>query len=122
MKHPTEVLIRGHRYKIEYVKRPIEVDSDMERTDYIGSCSHLVIRSLATQDFFSGLDTLLHEIAHAVFRKNPLLLQALKSEDLEEAFISTLANEIALLVTENGWLTEFEDSPPITDRLTKDTK
>jgi hypothetical protein len=64
------------------------------------------------------LDTLIHEILHAVFNRNRMLKAALKSADLEEPFIDNLASELAILLSVNGWVKPGE-SPPITQRILK---
>jgi hypothetical protein len=68
------------------------------------------------------LDTLIHEIMHAVFNRNRMLKAALKSADLEEPFIDNLAAELAILLTVNGWVEQSEESPPVTERIVSETK
>ena len=122
MKYPTSVIVKGHTYRIEYVDKHQEVDTDFENRLWLGQCVGDVIRVLSDQEPFGILDTLLHEILHAVFNRNKLLKATLKSEDMEEPFIDNLASELAILLFENGWVGPPEEGPPITERIVRETK
>ena len=119
MKYPTSVTICGYIYQIEYVETPLEVDDDFAPGHWLGQCCGNTIRVLATQEPFGILDTLIHEILHAVFNKHPMLKQALQSADTEEPFINTLAMELANLLTQNGWATT-KKQPTITHRISQE--
>ncbi len=118
MNYPTSITIKGYPYRIEYVATHKEVDDDFEDRQWLGQITHGdgVIRVLAEQRPFGVLDTLLHEILHAVFNRNRMLRAALQSDDTEEPFIDTLSTELALLITENCLETPLK-LPPITRRL-----
>ncbi len=122
MKYPTSVVVKGHTYKIEYVDTHQEVDADFEDRLWLGQCADGVLRILNQREHFDVMDTLIHEIMHAVFNRNRLLKASLKSSDLEEPFIDALASELAVLLSENGWLGQPEESPPITRRIVLETK
>lgn len=116
MKYPTSVSIRGHDYRIEYVDQLREVDSDFECTHYIGTVGSGAIRCYAHQTKLNILDTLIHEMLHALFTRNKMLVTAVKS-NMEENFISTLASDMALLLHDNGWVQLPKQPPPITVRI-----
>lgn len=122
MKYPTSITIKGYTYKIEYVSTPQEVDTDFENRFWLGQCNNDTIRIWASQEPFGILDTLAHEILHAIFNRNKMLKAALQSEEMEEPFIDTLATELASLLALNGWATPPAKSPPITKRITQETK
>lgn len=115
MKFPTEINIRGYTYRIEYVENPREVDHDFESTNYLGSCSPKVIRILVKQTRLSFVDSLVHEILHAILIRNPMLKQALKN-NMEESFVTTMAGEIAEILLNNELINSLEP-PPITVRI-----
>jgi hypothetical protein len=115
MKYPTKVNIRGYKYRIEYVENPREVDRDFESIAYLGTCSSKVIRILAKQTQLSLIDSIVHEIIHAVFTRNPMLKQALK-DGMEESFVATIGGEIAEILLNNKWV-NFSKQPPITVRI-----
>lgn len=122
MKYPTSVTVKGHIYKIEYVGTHQEVDVDFDKGLWLGQCAGDTIRVLSQPEPFRVMDTLIHEILHAVFNRNKLLKATLKSEDIEESFIDNLASELAILLFENGWVGQPEESPPITERIVQETK
>lgn len=122
MKYPTSVTVKGHTYRIEYVDTSQEVDVDFEKGLWLGQCASDVIRVLRQQEPFSIMDTLIHEILHAVFNRNKMLKAALQSEAMEEPFIDNLASELAILLAENDWVEQPEESPPITERIVQETK
>lgn len=122
MKYPTSVTIKGYTYRIEYVDTPQEVAVDFEQGLWLGQCADDVIRVLRQREPFSILDTLIHEILHAVFNRNKMLKAALQSEVMEEPFIDNLASELAILLFENGWVEQSEEGPPITERIVPETK
>lgn len=119
MEYPTSITIRGYTYRIEYVDTPKEVDTDFEKGFWLGQCSSGVIRVLAKQEPFGILDTLIHEILHAIFNKNKMLKAALQSTEMEEPFIDTLASELASFLTQNGWAAPTK-SPLITKRIVQE--
>ena len=117
MEYPTNVTVKGHNYRIEYVDTPQEVDVDFERGLWLGQCAGDVIRVLRQQEPLSIMDTLIHEILHAVFNRNKMLKAALQSEAFEEPFIDNLASELASLLAANGWVATPQADPPITERI-----
>ena len=117
MNYPDSLTIKGYPYTVEYVATPQEVTTEFVAGAWLGICTDNVIRVLAVQEPFGILDTLLHEILHAIFARNPLLKAAIQSDDLEEPFVGTLAVELAKLLTENGWVTTPKKLPTITKRI-----
>jgi len=116
MKFPIEIRIRGYDYHIEYVESRREVDVDFESDIFIGTVNDNTIRIFATKPLLTIVDTLIHEILHAIFTRNKMLKTALRS-GMEEPFITTLADEIALILLNNK-LVEFPaEGPPITTRI-----
>jgi len=115
MKYPTEICIRGHYYRIEYVKDVREVAQDFESDNYLGTCNPKVIRIHADQPSIIILDTLIHEILHSIFTRNMMLKTAFR-RNIEEQFISTLASDIAYILLDNG-LVKLPKQPPITVRI-----
>lgn len=117
MEYPTSVTVKGHTYRIEYVDTHQEVDADFDKGLWLGQCAGDVIRVLVQQEPFSIMDTLIHEILHAVFNRNKMLKAALQSEAMEEPFIDNLASELAILLSENSWVEQPKDKPPVTERI-----
>lgn len=115
MKYPTEIYIRGHHYRIEYVTEKCEVAEEFESDSYVGACHPDVIRVLASQSPLELLDTVIHEILHAISIRNPMLKTAIR-HNIYETFISTLASDIALTLFDND-LVKFPKCPPITTRI-----
>lgn len=116
MKYPTSVYIRGHDYRVEYVEQMREVDRDFECENYLGTVCDRVIRLHARQSKLNLLDSLIHEILHALFTRNKMLKAAVDS-DLEEDFIATLASDVALLLQDSDWFKHPTQKPPITTRI-----
>lgn len=116
MRFPVEIRIRGYDYRIEYLEYPREVDRDFERDDYLGTCDSNTIRILATESLLTLLDTLVHEVLHAIFTRNKMLKTAIK-RGMEEEFITTLASEIALILLDNSLVKLPDKGPPITTRI-----
>lgn len=116
MKYPTSIRIRGHEYQIEYVEYPREVDEDFEAENYLGTVSADTIRVLSGQPFLDLLETLIHEILHAIMLRNKLFKTTLKN-GVEENFVTALAAEIALILLDNGLVKEPARVPPITTRI-----
>lgn len=117
MEYPTSITIKGYTYQIEYVATFKEVDDEFAEGRWLGQCCDTTLRVLADQEPFGVLDTLLHEVLHAIFARNKMLKAALQSTDMEEPFIDTLSAELAILLTENGWATTPLEKPPITRRI-----
>lgn len=67
MKYPVSITIRGYEYQIEYLEHGREVDRDFEDDGYLGTCDSKTIRVLATQPLLGMLETLIHEVLHAIF-------------------------------------------------------
>jgi hypothetical protein len=120
MKYPVTLNIRGYTYRIEYVQTPREVDQDFEVEYYLGTCNAHVIRILATQPQISLLDSVVHEILHAIFTRNRMLRKALKA-NMEESFVATLAGEIAEILLDNELVKFPKQRPPITTRINPET-
>ena len=116
MKFPVEITIRGYYYRIEYLEYQREVDRDFECEDYLGTCDSSVIRVLATQSHLAMLETLTHEVLHAIFTRNKTLGAAVKPKLMEE-FVTTLSSEIALILFDNQLVTFPVKGPPITTRI-----
>lgn len=120
MRYPTEICVRGYNYRIEYVEYGREVDRDFESADYLGTVDASVIRVLITESPLTILETLVHEVLHAIFTRNKMLRSAVKSS-LEEEFVTTLASEVALILREND-LVKFPKGPPITTRIAPEAR
>jgi len=116
MRYPVEICIRGYNYRIEYVEYGREVDRDFESDDYLGTVDASVIRVLSTASPLTILETLIHEILHAIFTRNKTLKSVIKC-NMEEVFINTLASEIALILRENDLVKFPAKGPPITTRI-----
>ena len=116
MKYPVEIRIRGYHYRIEYVEHQREVDRDLESDIYLGTCDSNVIRVFAKCSLISLVDTLIHEVLHAIFTRNKMLKIALK-HGVEEYFITTLASEIASILLDNELVKLPAKGPPITTRI-----
>ena len=104
---PRAVRVRGYPYVIDYVDTSREVDRDLADNNLLGQCcpgnpGHL--RILTTQCGMGILDSVIHEILHIIFIKNPLLAAVLRPEIGDETTISALANELAFLLIDNGWI------------------
>lgn len=118
---PRAVQVRGYPYVIDYVDKGREVDRDLAANDLLGQCcpgnpGHL--RVLTTQCSVGILDSVIHEILHVIFNKNTVLTAALRPEIGDEAFISALANELAFLLVDNGWVKMPEKVEPTVTRIT----
>ena len=116
MRYPVEIHIRGYDYRIEYVEYGREVDRDFECEDYLGTCGSCVIRVLISEPLTTILDTLVHEVLHAIFTRNKMLKTAIK-RGMEEEFITTLASDIALLLLDNDLVKFPAKGPPVTTRI-----
>lgn len=121
MDYPTSITIKGHIYRIEYVATSQEVEDDFAEGLWLGQCCNDVIRVLASQEPFAVLDTLIHEILHAIFNRNKMLKAALQSADMEEPFIDTLAAELAVVLDDTGFTASLE-KPSITERIVHEDK
>lgn len=121
MRYPIEICIRGYHYRIEYLEYQREVDRDFESEDYLGTCDSSVIRVLATKSRLTMLETLIHEVLHAIFTRNKMLKTAVK-RGLEEEFITTLASEIAFLLLDNELVKFPAKGPPITTRIVPEAR
>jgi len=107
LQFPRTVRVHGYEYLIDYVNKNREVDHDLTDDNLLGQCcpgNPGQIRVLTTQCSIGILDSVIHEILHAVFHKNAVLTAALRPEIGDEAFIHTLANELACLLVDNGWV------------------
>ena len=117
---PTSVTVRGYDYDIEYVATVREVANDYQM-GLLGQVCHqqpskAVIRILAS-DPIKTLDTVIHEILHAIFARNPLLPAAIKKRIGDEAFVDTLACELAYLMISNGWVDLPKEVPVTKQRI-----
>jgi hypothetical protein len=103
---PTSVKINSFKYAIDYVATPHEVDDDLMQADLLGQACHTGgrIRVLANQQPTAILDTLIHELLHALFSTNRLFSAAIRPEIGDEAFISALGSALASLLIENKWV------------------
>jgi len=120
MRYPTEIRVRGYDYRIEYVEYGREVDRDFESDEYLGTVDASVIRVLITASPLTILETLVHEVLHAIFTRNKTLKSVVKC-NMEEVFITTLASEIALILREND-LVKFPKGPPVTTRIAPEAR
>lgn len=116
MRFPTEIRIRGHYYRIEYVEYSREVDCNFESENYLGTCDSKTIRVHALQPLIVILDSIIHETLHAIFTRNKMLKAALK-QGMEESFITTLASDIAFILLDNELVKFPAKGPPITTRI-----
>jgi ADP-dependent phosphofructokinase/glucokinase len=116
MKFPVEIRIRGHNYRIEYVESQREVEVDFESDAFIGTVDDNAIRVFVTKSLLTMVDTLIHEVLHAIFTRNKMLKTAFRP-DMEESFITTLAGEIALILFDNELVKFPTKGPPITTRI-----
>ncbi len=121
MKYPVEITIRGYNYRVEYVEYAREVDCDFESDDYLGTVDASVIRVLSSVLPLTILETLVHEVLHAIFARNKTLKSVIKC-NMEEVFITTLASEIALILLENDLVTFPTKGPPITTRIVPEAR
>lgn len=123
MKFPVTIRILGYDYRIEYLEYQREVDTDFGCDNYLGTCDcdAGVIRILATASPLAVIDTLIHEVLHAIFTRNKMLKTAVQP-DVEENFIATLASEFALLLFDNKLVDFSTESPPITTRIVPEAR
>jgi len=119
MKFPTSVTVRGYTYDIEYVATDREVDYDFQ-AGFLGQVCHqqdkAKIRVLVS-DPIKTLDTVIHEILHVIFARNSLLKAAIRPEVGDEAFVDTLACELAFLLDSNGWIDLPKEIPVTKQRI-----
>ncbi len=119
MNFPRKVIILGYEYKIDYVPTNREVDTHLDSDGLLGQVSYSNdkhhIRVNASQTAIGVLDTLIHEILHSLLQRNTLLRASIKSEVGEEAFVDTLACEVAYLLVSNGWI-ELPENVPVTEK------
>jgi len=120
LQFPRVVRIRGYEYVIDYVNKPREVDRDLAIVDLVGQCAPGnpgCIRVLTTQQSIGILDTVIHEILHAIFNRNTVLPAAIRPEIGAEAFIGALGIELANLLVDNGWIKLPETVKPTDVRI-----
>jgi hypothetical protein len=122
MKYPTSIIVKRHTYTIEYVPTKREVDGNLVREDLVGQAFYSpekdrsgTIRVFCDQETSAIIDTLVHEILHAIFAHNNMLAAAIK-HGMDEPFIDTLATELMLVLLENGFITA-KGKPPLTERI-----
>jgi hypothetical protein len=103
---PTSVKINSFKYAIDYVATSHEVDDDLLQADLLGQACHCRghIRVLADQQPAGVLDTLIHELLHAVFSGNHLLSASIRPEIGDKPFVGALASALASLLIENKWV------------------
>jgi hypothetical protein len=91
------------------------------QADLLGQACHARghIRVLANQQPAGVLDTLIHELLHAVFSGNHLLSAAIRPKIGDEAFISALAGALASLLIENKWVEMPAHVTPTVRRITQ---
>jgi len=116
VKFPVEIRIRGYNYRVEYVECKREVEPDFESDTYIGTVDDSAIRIFVTKSLLTMVDTLIHEVLHAIFTRNKMLKAAFRP-DMEELFVTTLAGEIALILFDNELVKFPTKGPPITTRI-----
>jgi hypothetical protein len=119
---PRKVVVRGYSQDIDYVATSREVEQDFANDDFVGQVCQSdpgagKIRIKATREPIRVLDTLVHEILHCIFQRNPLLTASVRPEIGEEAFIDTLGCELAYLLVSNQWITLPDEVPVTTTRI-----
>jgi hypothetical protein len=100
---PTTVNVLGHEYAITYTNNPAEVDM-YKRESLFGQIDFWTrtIRIYANDRKDSDiLETLLHEILHAI--DNDLKLECFKEEKGHDE-LDIIANTLADTLIRNGWL------------------
>lgn len=120
MKYPREVKVRGYRYTIDYVETEQEVDRALASSEYIGQvCAGNPgrVRIYAGQQPIGIFDSVIHEILHIITARNNVLRAAIRPEIGEEAFVDTLATELADLLVTNGWVTLPKSVKPTLKRV-----
>ena len=120
---PTNVRVGGFEYIIEYVGCSQEVDDDLTCTNLLGQVRHTgspgYIRVLTTQQPIGILDTLIHEILHAIFASNELLRTAIRPKIGDEAVLAALGRALAVLLIENKWVQMPAHMQPTVRRITQ---
>ena len=103
MQLPTSVKIHGHNYDVRYVADAQEVPDDLSSADYMGEIDHST-RTIRIQTVSPPevLDTLIHEVLHAILHRNQTLRHSIKPTIGEEAFVATLADELSGILLANG--------------------
>lgn len=91
MKIPKKVNVCGKTYKIVPCQKMLAVDAE-ETSALYGQTDvyNKVIRVYAGGQDADTLDTLIHEICHAIFAEHRVLRMALDG-DMEEAFVQSWA-------------------------------
>lgn len=117
---PTSVKINSFKYVIDYVATQHEVSDDLMQADLLGQACHTNgnIRVLTNQQPARILDTLIHELLHAIFSSNPLLSAAIRPKIGDESFVSALASALASLLIENKWVEMPTHVVPTAQRIT----
>jgi hypothetical protein len=100
---PTSVNVLGHQYKIIYTDNPSDVDM-YKRESLFGQVDFWTrtIRVFAKDRKESDiLETLLHEILHAI--ESDLKLECFKSERGHDE-LDIVANALSDVLLRNGWI------------------
>lgn len=110
-------------YDIQYVATAHEVDDDLVITDLLGQVRHAgqkgCIRVLVSQQQpTTVLDTLIHEVLHALFSTNRLFEASIRPEIGVEAFVTALGSALASLLIENKWVNMPTHVTPTVRRIT----
>jgi hypothetical protein len=120
MSYPSELWIRGVHYSVEYVTNSREVQTDFDSASFAGVCDNVTytLRVHTDQAPMEVIDTLVHEVIHAILNRNRTLKACIRGS--EEDFVHTLAIDVAQFLVENGLMT-LEEKPPVTTRLVRET-
>lgn len=107
MKLPKQVVIAGKSYRIDYTADMVKTDID-QRSALWGQVDYhtRTIRVYVGKDKHKRqpadiLETLLHEIIHAILADNKMLMAAMK-DGMNESFTDTLGVQLADTLTRNG--------------------
>ena len=94
MARPKRLNICGKLYKVRYFKNRLDVDPESNEPLW-GAChfNNREIRIYSGADGPDLMDTVIHEITHAILHEHQVLL-AMVGEPNEEAFVNDLASAI----------------------------
>lgn len=125
LQFPQTVRVRGYEYVIDYVDKGREVEQDFASDNLLGQyCpgnpGHL--RILTTQQTLGILNSVIHEILHAIFYRNPVLAASIRPEIGDEAVVGTLAEELAYLLVDNGWIQLPKVVKPTVTRINREIR
>lgn len=106
MRLPRSLIIMGVRYRVEYTRGMVEVDVDKRNALWGQVDFHTrtirVFRGTAERERSpeDQLQTLMHEIVHAILQGNHMLQGAIR-KGMEEPFVDNIATILADTLTRN---------------------